>query len=61
MIVLVVNENRYLFNDEVSEKAQDQAAEEILSQYDCFATVEWDEVRDVDVMPRTIEQLINNK
>ena len=60
MIVLVVNEDRYLFNDEVCDKAQDKAAEEILSGYDCFATVEWDDVRDVDVKPRTINELINN-
>ena len=60
MIVLVVNEDRYLFNDEVCDKQQDEAAEGILAGYDCFATVEWDDVRDVDVRPRTINELINN-
>lgn len=49
MIVLVVNGNRYLFNDEVIDKAQDDAAERILSAYPSDAIVEFDEVRDEDV------------
>ncbi len=49
MIVLVVNGNRYLFNDKVIDKAQDDAAEKILSAYPDDAIVEFDEVRDEDV------------
>lgn len=49
MIVLQVNEDRYLFNDKVCDAAQDEAAERILSAYNVFATVEWDEVRSIDL------------
>tara|TARA_R110001606_G_scaffold384658_1_gene547679 strand:- start:4499 stop:4666 length:168 start_codon:yes stop_codon:yes gene_type:complete len=53
MIVLVVNENRYLFNNEVCDKAQDECAERILSAYPDNAIVDFDDVQPQD--------LINNK
>ena len=49
MIVLVVNGDRHLFNDEVIDKAQDEAAERIINAYPPDAVVDFDEVRDEDV------------
>lgn len=49
MIVMTVNGDRYLFNDQVSDKSQDAAAEGILSRYGEDAYVDFDQVRDEDL------------
>lgn len=49
MIVLVVNGDRYLFNDEVCDEAQDACAERILSAYPADAMVDFDEVKSTDL------------
>jgi hypothetical protein len=49
MIVLKVNNDRYLFNDEVCEAAQDAAAERILTAYPPDAVVDFDIVRSGDI------------
>lgn len=61
MEVLIVNGNRYLINTDVCDKAQDEACERILKNYPADADVDWDEnVTMQDVLPKTIQQLINN-
>ena len=52
MIVLVVNGDRYLFNDKVIDSAQDECAERIISAYPDDALVEFDQVRQQDVQPK---------
>ena len=49
MIVLVVNQDRYLFNNEICDDAQDECAERIISAYPDDAVVEFDEVRGEDL------------
>ena len=45
--VMIVNGDRYVLN--VDSKHVDKTADEIISQYPQEPTLEWDEVRDIDV------------
>lgn len=49
MIVLVVNNNRYLFNDQVADHVQDETAKRILSAYPEDADVWFDEIKPQDL------------
>ena len=45
--VMIVNGDRYVLS--VDSKHVDKAADEIISQYPQEPTLEWDEVRDIDL------------
>lgn len=45
--VMIVNGDRYVLN--VDSKHVDKTADEIISQYPQEPTLEWDEVRDIDL------------
>lgn len=55
MIVLVVNNKRYLINEE--SKENDKICENILSSYPKEATVDFDDVRLSDVKLKNLKQL----
>ena len=49
--VMIVNGDRYVLN--VDSKHVDKTADEIISQYPQEPTLEWDEVRDIDLTTNT--------
>ena len=49
--VMIVNGARYVLN--VDSKHVDKTADEIISQYPQEPTLEWDEVRDIDLTTNT--------
>lgn len=49
--VMIVNGDRYVLN--VDSKNVDKTADEIISQYPQEPTLEWDEVRDIDLTTNT--------
>jgi len=49
--VMIVNGDRYVLN--VDSKHVDKTADEIISQYPQEPTLEWDEVRDIDLTRNT--------
>jgi len=58
--VMIVNGDRYLLNTD--SPAVDETAEQIISQYPQEPTLDWDEVRDIDVqraIPSDVMDLIN--
>ena len=58
--VMIVNGDRYVLN--VDSKHIDRTADEIISQYPQEPTLDWDEVRDIDVqraIPSDVMDLIN--
>jgi|DEB0MinimDraft_12_1074336.scaffolds.fasta_scaffold02532_16 hypothetical protein len=58
MIVLVVNEDRYLINEH--SKASDNICKVIINDYPSDAVVDFDEVRLSDVKPKSLNELLNN-
>ena len=49
--VMIVNGDRYVLN--VDSKNVDKTVDEIISQYPQEPTLEWDEVRDIDLTTNT--------
>ena len=49
--VMIVNGDRYVLN--VDSKHVDKTADDIISQYPQEPTLEWDEVRDIDLTTNT--------
>ena len=49
--VMIVNGDRYVLN--VDSKHVDKTADEIISEYPQEPTLEWDEVRDIDLTTNT--------
>ena len=49
--VMIVNGDRYVLN--VDSKHVDKTADEIISQYPQEPTLEWDDVRDIDLTTNT--------
>lgn len=59
MTVLVVNNERFLINEE--SKSSDDVCKTIIDSFPSDAIIEFDTVKDSDVMPKTIEELINEE
>ena len=58
LTVLVVDGKRFLINTE--SKASEKHCEEIIKSFPSDAVVEFDEVKKSDVMPKTLNELIQN-
>lgn len=57
LIVLVVNDKRYLINED--SKASEKHCQEIIDSHGADAVVEFDKVKPSDVKRKTLKDLIN--